>query len=231
VNPNTDPPTSPMRPMPGGSPPPRPGGPPGAPSGGHPVPAAHPDAQPAAQPEPAVTPPGNSGIATVILIGAAVAVALGVYGRLHEGTGFSINLAGFSSGAYAKAWLATLAAVLAVVQVLSAMVMYGKVLAHAPPWIGALHRWSGRLAVLATVPVAVHCLFALGFLSGSTRVLVHSLLGCLFYGAFVAKMLALTRPNLPAKALPVLGGIVFTGLVALWLTSAQWLFSTQGLKF
>ncbi len=235
MNPNTDPPTSPMPPLPGGSPPrgsaerpARPGGPPpGAPSGGHPVPTGH----SAAPPQPATTPPGNTGIATVILIGAAVAVALGVYGRLHEGTGFSINLAGFSSGAYAKAWLATLAAVLAVVQVLSAMVMYGKVLTHAPSWIGAVHRWSGRIAVLATVPVAIHCLFALGFLADTTRVLVHSLLGCLFYGAFVAKMLALTRPNLPAKALPVLGGIVFTGLVALWLTSAQWLFSTQGLKF
>lgn len=186
--------------------------------------------QPAGYPPPASEPAGQ-GLAAAIVIGCVVAVVLGVYGRLHEPAGFSINLAGFSSGAYAKAWLATVAAVLALVQVLSSLVMYGKLLNSAPSWIGALHRWSGRLAVIATVPVVIHCLFALGFEVSSTRVVIHSLVGCLFYGAFVSKMLCLSRPGISPKALPVLGGVAFTALITLWLTSALWLFDTQGLRF
>jgi hypothetical protein len=186
--------------------------------------------QPAGYPPPAPTPPAQ-GLAAAVVIGCVVSVVLAVYGRLHEPTGFSINLSGFSSGAYAKAWLATLAAVLGVVQVLSSLIMYGKLMTSAPSWIGTLHRWSGRLAVIATVPVVIHCLFALGFEVSSTRVVIHSLVGCLFYGAFVCKMLCLSRPNISPKALPVLGGIVFTALITLWLTSSLWLFDTQGLKF
>lgn len=167
-----------------------------------------------------------------VAIGTLVAVALGVYGGLHEPSGgVFTTIAGFSAGIYAKAWLATGAAILAIVQLISAMIMYGKIKVTAPTWIGGLHRWSGRIAVLLTVPVAVHCLYALGFDTFNTRTLIHSLLGCLFYGAFVAKMLVLTRKGTPGWSLPVLGGIVFTALIALWLTSSVWLFSTKGLHF
>jgi hypothetical protein len=155
-----------------------------------------------------------------------------VYGRLHEPTFFAVNVGGFSSGTAAKAWLATLAFVLALVQLASSLIMYGRLpRVTAPPWIGSLHRWSGRAAVLVTVPVAVHCLYALGFQSGEPRVLVHSVVGCLFYGAFVAKMLVLRKPNAPGWSLPVLGGLVFAALVALFLTSALWFFTTSGLTF
>jgi hypothetical protein len=165
-------------------------------------------------------------------IGALVAVGIGVYGRIHEPAFFAINVGGFSSGTAAKAWLATLAFVLALVQVFSAMVMYGRFPGiTAPSWIGTLHRWSGRVAVLVTVPVAVHCLYALGFQSGQPRVLVHSLFGCFFYGVFVAKMLLLNRKDAPKWTLPVFGGAVFTALVALWLTSSVWFFTTSGLTF
>lgn len=58
--------------------------------------------------------------------------------------------------------VATLAAVLAVVQVLSSLIMYGKLMTSAPSCIGALHRWSGGLAVIATVPVVIHRLSAQG---------------------------------------------------------------------
>ena len=37
-------------------------------------------------------------------------------------------------------------------------------------WVGPVHRWSGRVAVAVTVPVAVHCLYALGFEDYDTRV-------------------------------------------------------------
>jgi Family of unknown function (DUF6529) len=171
---------------------------------------------------------GPIGLLLVFGLGSLTAVGLGAYGRLHEPTFFAINVAGFSSGTAAKAWLATVAFVLALVQLGSALLLYGRLpRIPAPRWTGALHRWSGRVAVLVTVPVAVHCLYALGFQTGSARVLVHSLVGCFFYGAFVSKMLILNRRDAPAWALPVLGGAVFTGLVALWSTSAAWFFGTS----
>ena len=163
-------------------------------------------------------------------VGSLISVGLGVYGRTHEPTFFALNLAGFSTGIAAKAWLATAAFVLAVVQLVSALVMYGRIPVRAPSWIGGLHRWSGRAAVLVTVPVAVHCLYALGFQGGEPRVLAHSLFGCFFYGAFAAKMLVL-RARVPNWTLPVLGGAVFSALTALWLTSSVWFFATSGLTF
>ncbi|HTF54964.1 MAG TPA: DUF6529 family protein [Pseudonocardia sp.] len=163
-----------------------------------------------------------------VLVGAVVAVALGAYGRLHEPTGYALGVAGFSSMGYVKAWLATVTVVFGVVQLLSGMTITGRLLANPPAWMGGLHRWSGRIALLASVPVAVQCLYALGFQSDSTRVWVHSILGCLFYGAFTTKMLSLSRPGTPRWAVPLLGGLVFTGLIGLWLTSAVWLFSTRG---
>lgn len=174
----------------------------------------------------------NMGTFVAFAVGMSVIVVLGVYGRVHEPQFFAISVAGFSSGTAVKSWLATLAFVLALVQMFSALVMYGKFPSiAAPSWIGTLHRWSGRVAVLATVPVAVHCLYALGFQDGSPRVLIHSMFGCIFYGAFVAKMLVLQRPKSPGWALPLLGGAVFTGLVVLWLTSSLWFFATSGLTF
>jgi hypothetical protein len=181
---------------------------------------------------PTTATPSGSGIAVLIavVLGALVAVGLGAFGTIHEPQFFSINLAGFSSGLAVKSWLATVAIVLALFQLVSAFAMYrlipgGK--AHA--WIGTAHVWSGRLAVLATVPVAVHCLYALGFQSYNNRVLFHSLFGCFFYGAFVTKMLLLTRKGLPGWVIPIAGGLVFFGLVYVWLTSALWFFQTNGI--
>jgi Family of unknown function (DUF6529) len=168
-----------------------------------------------------------------MLVGGAVALSLGVYGRLHEPTLYAINLPGFTSAIYVKVWLTSLAFLLALVQFVSALAMWGKLpgVSHAPNWVGTLHRWSGRGAFLAAVPVAVYCLYALGFESHSPRVLVHSLLGCFFFGVFTVKMLVLSRRGMPGWALPVFGGLVFTSLVALWLTSSLWFFTTRGVHF
>jgi Family of unknown function (DUF6529) len=176
----------------------------------------------------------GGGIAALIavVVGALVAVALGVFGKVHEPQFFSINLAGFSSGLAVKSWLATVVIVLALFQLLSAFAMYRLIPGgKAPAWIGTAHVWSGRLAVLASVPVAVHCLYALGFQSYDNRVLFHSLFGCFFYGAFVTKMLLLTRTGLRAWVVPVAGGLVFFGVVYVWLTSAFWFFQTNGIIF
>jgi len=65
-----------------------------------PVPAA--EAPPA---EPSGTKIGPVVIAFVV--GTAVSFGLGVYGRLHTPSGHAVNLAGFSTGAAAKAFLAS----------------------------------------------------------------------------------------------------------------------------
>ena len=167
-----------------------------------------------------------------LLVGTVVAVVLGVYGGLHTPTGIAVNLAGFSGPLEAKVWVASAALLFALVQLGSALVMYGKVPGVASPsWIGGLHRWSGRAAFLLAVPVAVHCLYALGFQTFSTRVFVHSVLGCAFFGAFTVKMLGLRRDGLPSWALPVLGGTVFALLVGLWWTSSLWFFTKIGVQF
>ncbi|MFJ3229093.1 DUF6529 family protein [Streptomyces sp. NPDC086783] len=160
------------------------------------------------------------------LVAAAVAVGLGVYGKVHDPAGTAFNLAGFSSTGAVKSWLATAAFGFAVVQVASALMVYGRL--PGPRWSPALHRWSGRIAFLLAVPVAVHCLYAFGYQSYEPRVLWHSLLGCFFFGAFSAKMLLLRSERLPGWLLPIVGGLVFTVLTVVWLTSALWFFRTFG---
>ncbi len=171
----------------------------------------------------------------LVLIGAAVSVALGVYGRLHNPTPTITTFGIFSDTIHMKAWLATVVVVLALVQLTTALAIYGKLkiggAAGTPRWVSPTHRWSGRLAFLISIPVAYHCLWSLGFQSSSTRILVHSLLGCFFYGVFVTKMLVLHTPRLPGWALPWAGGLTFTTLVAIWLTSALWLFTNIGVQF
>ena len=177
--------------------------------------------------------PDKSGRVLVIpaLAGCLVALTLGIYGRLHSPTGVAVDVIGFSSPGTVKAWLATVAVLFAVVQVVSSLVMYGKISwITAPSWIGTLHRWSGRIAFIVTVPVAVHCLYALGFETFNLRVIVHSIAGCLFFGTFTVKMLALTRKGMPSWVLPVFGGLAFALLVVIWFSSAFWFFSIVGFR-
>lgn len=163
-----------------------------------------------------------------ILIGAAVSVTLGVYGRVHTPTGRAISTFGFASLVEMKVALSSAVLALGLLQVVTALRMYGR-LGRGPARhaVSTIHRVSGVTAVALSLPVAYHCLWSLGFGDYSTRVLLHSLAGCAFYGVFVTKMLSLHAPRVPAWALPVLGGALFTVLVATWLTSALW-FLTAG---
>lgn len=166
-----------------------------------------------------------------LLCGCVVALALGIYARLHHPAGFALDMAGFSGPLYAKAWLTTFAVVFALVQLITASRMNRR---PAAAWITIVHRWSGRIAILLTVPVIIHCIYALGFQTYSARVLAHSVLGCIFYGAFVAKMLSLGiagRDSRPRWVIPALGAAVFLSLIGLWLTSSLWLFTTEGFHF
>jgi Family of unknown function (DUF6529) len=106
-------------------------------------------------PDTTTSPRTTTGVLLAVGFGALVAVALGAFGRIHEPQFFSINVAGFSSGTAVKSWLATLALLLGLFQLGSAFAMYRLIPGgRAPAWMSAAHVWSGRLAVLATVPVA-----------------------------------------------------------------------------
>ena len=162
------------------------------------------------------------------LAGGAVALALGIYSRVHDATGARIFDLGFSSLAAMKSWLATIAVSLAIVQLVSALAMFGRLpFVHLTPrWVPFAHRWTGTAAFLVSLPVAYHCLWSLGFETSSPRVVIHGIAGCLFYGAFTTKLLALRSRRLPGWALPVIGGTLVAGLVVIWMTSALWFFNT-----
>src|SRR5262245_2041232 len=144
------------------------------------------------------------------LIGGAVSVSLGVYGRLHDPTGGKIFDLGFPSMRAMKSWLATAAFTLAILQVISALAMWGRLpfVKRTPSWVPFAHRWTGTTAFVLSLPVAYHCLWSLGFQTTGTRQVVHSILGCAFYGAFTTKLLCLRLHNAPKWALPVLGSLV-----------------------
>ena len=173
----------------------------------------------------------RAGLTAALLGGAGVAVVLGAYAGLHEPAGRPLVTLGFSGVLQMKAWLTSAAAVLLLVQLATALWMWGRLpgARGTPGWVGPAHRWSGAVVFVLTLPPAVHCLWSLGLAGDSPRVVVHSLAGCLFYGAYAAKMIGLRSRHLPGWALPVLGGLVLTLLTLVWLTSALWFFSRSGL--
>ncbi len=135
----------------------------------------------------------------------------------------------FSTTIAAKAWFATAAVILVIVQVSTAARIFGHlqgIFPISPPLVNRVHRWSGRLAFLCTLPVAFHCIFILGFDTSSTRTLVHSILGSFVYGVFAVKIFFVHDHDHPRWTLPLVGGTLAAVLVTLWLTSAYWYFTT-----
>jgi Family of unknown function (DUF6529) len=168
-----------------------------------------------------------------LLAGAAVSVALGVYGSVHDPAGKgAIDLA-FIRTVVLKVYLASAAALIGLFQLASALRLYGKISIPRvmPPWLPMLHRITGTIAFVLVVIVAYHCLWALGFQRSEPRLLFHSLLGCFFFGAFTAKVIVVQAKGLPGWWLPVAGGSLFTALTLLWLSSAGWFFVTFGFQY
>jgi hypothetical protein len=106
--------------------------------------------------------------------------------------------------------------------------MYGFLGRAASRGVQVLHRTSGTLAVLLSLPVAYHCLWSLGFQSIGTRVLLHSVAGCVFYGAFVAKVIGLHGRRSPPWLVPLAAGLLLTALVLVVLTGAGWYLNEFG---
>jgi hypothetical protein len=139
----------------------------------------------------------------------------------------------FSSTIAAKAWFATAAVILALVQVTTAARIYGKLsfLPERGRTVARVHRWSGRIAFLCTLPVFFHCVTILGFQTPDARVAIHSIVGTFVYGVFVAKVLIVRDHSLPGWALPTAGLTLASTLLVLWLTSALWYFTTVRFGF
>ena len=76
-------------------------------------------------------------------LGALVAVALGVYGNVHDPSQELVFTLFFSSTISMKMWLGTAAAALALVQVISAKWVYGKFPGRTPAWAGSVHSLLG----------------------------------------------------------------------------------------
>lgn len=169
-------------------------------------------------------------VALILAAGAVVAGLLGVYGRVHLPAGspsttlmvWSIDL-GSSMLAF-KSWLTTIALGAAVLQVVGGLRLRDVIHrpASIPLWLGDAHRLLGTLVLLVSVPVAYHCLWSLGFRTADPRVLVHSAVGCFFYGVFLTKVLAVRVPRVPERWTPIAGGAVFAALVVVWATSAAY---------
>ena len=154
-----------------------------------------------------------------------------MYAKTHTPTGDTIVTFGFPRVLPMKAWLTTGATALALVQVATAMWMWGRlpgVSRPAPSWAAHGHRWFGTAAFLLTLPVAYHCLWALGFQDTTARVTAHSFLGTAFFGVFTTKMLVLRSDRVPTHTLPLVGGLLATVLVAIWWTSSFWFFTNVG---
>jgi hypothetical protein len=174
-------------------------------------------------------PRGYAVAAAAVAAGAVVSVALGVFGSVHPPTGRAITTLGFGSLVAMKVWLGVVVAGLGVVQLTSALWLYGKLGRPAPRSVGIVHRLSGATAVLVSLPVAFQCLWTLGFQTYDTRVLVHSFFGCVFYGAFVTKILALHTKASPGWLLPLAGGLLLSALVLLVSVSSLWYLNSVGL--
>ncbi len=139
----------------------------------------------------------------------------------------------FSSTIAMKAWFATAAFALVFLQLVTAARIYGKLhfLPERGPTVARVHRWSGRLALLCTLPVFFHCVTILGFQTPDARVAIHAIAGTFLYGVFVAKVLVVRDHSLPAWALPTAGLTLASLLGVLWLTSSLWYFTTVRFGF
>jgi Family of unknown function (DUF6529) len=168
--------------------------------------------------------------------GAVVSLLIGVFGKVHDPSLRGTTTLGFSTVIGMKVAISTVIGILAVLQLIGALWMYGKLGSEAPSWLGTAHRISGTIALLLTIFVAYHCLFALGLESGtlddgekvSTRTVAHGILGCAVLGAVVVKVTAVRSKRAPGWFLPVAGGLLFALLILAVLTSAVWYLGAKG---
>ncbi len=173
---------------------------------------------------------------TAFAAGAVVALLLGVFGKVHDPTLGRTTTLGFNTVLAMKVAVSCVIGVLAVLQLIGALWMYGKLGLAVPTWLGRSHRITGAIALLLSVFVAYHCIWALGLESGHLsngekvplRTVVHGVLGCAVFGAVVVKVVAVRSRRAPGWFLPVAGGLLFALLILVVLTSAVWFLAAHG---
>src|SRR5690349_12724810 len=86
-----------------------------------------------------------------VLAGCAVAVLAGIYGKAHDPASETTVKWFFTSTLHLKAWFTSVALLLAILQVVGGMWMFGRLGSRpVPKWVGPAHRISGSLALLLT---------------------------------------------------------------------------------
>src|SRR4051812_21258902 len=147
--------------------------------------------------------------------GAVVALLVGVFGKVHTPTLDGTTTLGFRSVIDMKVAVTTVVGALALLQLLGALGMYGKLGHRMPSWLGTAHRVTGTIALVLAAFVAYHCLWALGLETGTLqdgesvpmRTVVHGVAGCLVIGAVVVKVTAVQSRRAPGWFLPLAGGL------------------------
>jgi hypothetical protein len=173
---------------------------------------------------------------TAFAAGAVVALLVGVFGTVHDPNENGLSTLGYNTVLDMKTVVSSVVGVLAVVQLIGALWIYGKLGIRPPSWLGMAHRITGTITILLAVFVAYHCLWGLGLESGTlddgeqvpTRTVVHGVLGCAFIGAVVVKVTAVRSKRAPGWFLPVAGGLVFAIVILAVLTSAVWYLNEDG---
>ena len=112
-----------------------------------------------------------------------------------------------------KAWLASVAAALAVFQLFTAAWIFPQAAMGEAAWVNPVHRWSGRIAFIVTLPVAYLHLQA-GLPERRQPGARHSLLGSAF--CFAAKITIVELKRFPTAVLPISGGLLFAVLIGVW---------------
>ena len=166
--------------------------------------------------------PRPGALALPFAAGAATAFALGVYAAAHEPTGRDFVITGFASVAGWKSAFASVTVVLFVVQLSLGLRLTGRLGPRVPPpsWAHDLHRLVGTIAFGISIPVVFHCIWALGYQSTDSRLAVHSLLGCVAYGAYVVDIMTARTADRPQWALPATGSLLGIAMLAVWWSSA-----------
>src|SRR3954454_1510500 len=80
--------------------------------------------------------------------GAVVALLVGVFGKVHDPTLTGTTTFGFRTVIDMKVALSVAIGLLAVLQLIGGLWIYGKLGIDAPSWLGIAHRISGAIAVV-----------------------------------------------------------------------------------
>jgi hypothetical protein len=125
----------------------------------------------------------------------------------------------FGNAAAVKAVLASVAAALAVYQLVLIAVAYGKMRPRAlsAPVASFTHRASGDAILVLVVVVALLCLAKFGLDDDGA---VHAVSGAALFVALGLKLAVLRWWHGLGRFLPLLGATVFVLLAVTWLTSA-----------